>query len=229
MPLPPKPKSVHLALKVAIATGLLLLAAGGWVAHSAYKKAMRLKMEMDTAVAVADAMAGAVKKAFNLTPQVSINSEVRMGQTEPIMEMATVSRLLQVEYDFQNIWAFSRKRLTLQGTYRISAGFDLKAPFSVNVDSAAKSIQVSLPQPKIFSVELVSYKVIRDEDGFINRVTPAEREQAIQSMRDDAGRKALGSGLLADAKIAMQRHIIEAATRHGFAVSFHYSESTTKK
>lgn len=140
-----------------------------------------------------------------LTPTVRIDQRVIIQQNTPTLELATASRNVAAEYTYDNTWAGSRKIIVLQGTFVAKAGFDLskKTSLAVDVDSKTMRMVAELPEPKLLSLEQTDYKVVRDEGGWWNPLSPKERENAFKGLQEVARQEVEKSGILADAKAAV--------------------------
>ena len=53
-----------------------------------------------------------IAKAFNVTPEITVNNTVVLQQQTPILELATLSQKFQHHYDWTNTWLGSTKKLT---------------------------------------------------------------------------------------------------------------------
>jgi hypothetical protein len=171
---------------------------------------------------VANSAASFVKENLNFTPQVTINNVVVIEQTAPILELATISRDLSVEYNYTTRWLFSTKTLMLRGTYTAKAGFDLTKPFRINVDQKTLKLTAQMPEPKLLSLQLNSYQILRDEDGFWNKVTREDREAGVNGLQAAAREQALSAGLLDAAKTSLQTQLQTFANQGSHDIEFQY-------
>ncbi len=156
----------------------------------------------------AQRIANGFKSAFNFTPQITVNGLTEVEQANSVMELATVSQGVAEHYQWSQTWLGSTKEMELLGVYQAKAGFDLREPFRVSVDGGR--ITARLPEPKLLSIEMDQdhgYKVLRDEDGWWNKINSADRENAIASMQREARAKAEGSGILLEAKARMMAQL----------------------
>jgi hypothetical protein len=145
-------------------------------------------------------VANSFRSVFNFTPQVTVNGVTEIEQANSVMELATASQGVVEHYQWSQTWFGSTKTMELQGTYQAKAGFDLHQPFKVSMD--AKRITATLPAPKLLSIEMEkdSFKILRDEDGWWNKISAGDRERAISAMQEEARSKAAQSGILEEAK-----------------------------
>lgn len=169
---------------------------------------------------VARNLADGIGRTFNFTPQVKIEETVVIEQNTPIAELATVARDLMVEYSWSHRWLGSTKTIRLRGTYTAKAGFDLKQPFSLTIRTSPLRVQARMPAPKLLSLQMNSYTIIEDESGWWNRISDADREQAVQELQRVAFEKATRSGMLAEAASTVEQRIRELAERNGALIEF---------
>jgi hypothetical protein len=145
---------------------------------------------------------------FHFTPLVTVGNTTVIEQAVAIAELATVQEDLAVHYTWSQTWVGSTKTMELQGVYKAKAGFDLHEPFHISVDE--KTIAASFPAPKLLSLEMIGYKVLKDESGWWNSITSADRESAIAAMQAQAKTQAVEAGLLAQAKEKFRQQLGEA-------------------
>ena len=62
---------------------------------------------------------------FHLQPKISVNENVVFDQTKTALELAVVSRDVEVTRDAAQTWLGSTKTIRIHATYRAKAGFDL--------------------------------------------------------------------------------------------------------
>lgn len=151
-------------------------------------------------------------EVFNLRPEIRVNSTVVFGQTSPIEELAVVKREQLVEMTIQEsmqIWStpvpMTGKQLDVRAIYRIKAGFDLSQPFVVTIDPATSRITARLPRAEILSVERVGPLTMKEEVGWLARISSQEREELLNKLQETARASAESSGLVDEA----QNHVVE--------------------
>ncbi len=148
----------------------------------------------------AQRMATGFKSLFNFTPQITVNGVTEIEQATSVMELATVSQGVTEHYQWSQSWLGSTKDIELSGLFHAKAGFDLHKPCLISVQNGR--ISAMLPEPKLLSIEMDkdSFKVVRDEDGWWNKITSEDREKAFAAMQEEARAKAEQSGILDEAK-----------------------------
>ena len=161
-----------------------------------------------------------VREFFNFTPQVRIDQTVVIEQTTPILEVATVSREMRVDHAWQQTWLRSTKTIQVQGVFTAKAGFDLREPFRIDIEKRPLRVVARMPPPKILSIDMREYEVVKDEDGWWNSVTPKDREDAVRQIRAEAIKKAERSGLLEEARGTVEARLREIVHRSGSTVVF---------
>jgi len=82
------------------------------------------------------------------------------------------------------------------------------------------AIQASLPEPRILSVEMNICKIIKDENGWWNRVTDQDREEAFYRLRTAARKAAEDSEILEEARATAEERIREIVQRNDSTVEF---------
>ena len=141
----------------------------------------------------------------HLQPRVTVNNRVYLEQTTSVAELSVLSRKLAVEHEMMHTWAGSTKRIKLHGTFLVKAGFDLRKKFSVNL--RPDEITIELPHAQILSVEQQGVDVLSFENGFWNRISPADIESVLAILPQLAREKS--AGLPAEAEHAFKRELLE--------------------
>lgn len=146
-------------------------------------------------------IANGVADAFNFTPQVSVKNTVIFEEHAAILEVAVLSQRIVHDYEYSNTWIGSTKELHLRGVYLAKYGFDLKKQdFMIHISEDDSStdqtynLTFNIPDPLLLSFETENYRVIEDRDGWWNQFDEIERETAVNTMRNEARRKALSMG-----------------------------------
>ncbi len=166
-----------------------------------------------------------IADVFKITPQVTVNNTVVLQQQTPILELATVSHKFRHQYDWTNTWLGSTKKINIQGTFEAKAGFDLNERFKVDI-SANRAV-VTLPRPKLLSLEPEGDVRFTDENGVWNWVDAADRSRAMNAFTRDARRYGQEGKFVAQARIEMETKLREIFSMHDMKVEFRYSGSQT--
>lgn len=157
---------------------------------------------------VAERAAQAFKEILQVQPRVTINERVVLNQSSPVLELAVLSRDVEVEREFEHTWLGSTKRVRLRGIYGIKTGFDLTLPFSIELsDAPGVAVKISLPAPKILSVDARRVDVLALENGLWNRVQAENLESEIAALPAEAKRKALRIGVVREAEESIVKQL----------------------
>jgi len=130
---------------------------------------------------LAGRLGGDMARVLNLHPIIQMDRETVIGPAHSALQLVTVKRDFIHEFYWEHQWAGSTKSIRLKGYFTASAGFDLREPFSLNINSKNLTVDLSLPEPSLLACELNDYKV-EEDDGWWNKITPEERRQAVVSM-----------------------------------------------
>ncbi len=171
---------------------------------------------------LAKSASDAFKQRMGLSPSVSINGLTVIEQTQQTLELATVEQTIFREYQWSHTFLGSTKTLVLRGEFVVKAGFDLRQEFNLNIDEEKSSthdpelrITATLPKAKILSVEMKTYKVERDENGFWNTITPEDRTSAVIALQADARSAAEQAGITQKAVELLRKRVSEVAADNG--------------
>jgi hypothetical protein len=168
-------------------------------------------------------VADSFRSAFNFQPQVTINDIVVLEQSAPIAELAMESKRVFAQHIYQSTWAYSTKTMEMYGVFTAKAGFDLTQPIVVKIQRMPLKIFIKLPQPKLLSLQMDNYHILRDEDGYWNKLDASEREAAVTELQKNAREKVSASPLLAESKTELEKRIQEIVAKDGYTVEFEYT------
>jgi hypothetical protein len=138
---------------------------------------------------------------FQLQPKITVNESVVFDQTKTALELAVVSRDIEVTHDASQTWMGSIKTIRIHATYRVKAGFDLSQKLEVNI--AGREVEIKVPKAKILSLEPLSVKVEELRNGLWNRIQPQDVDRELERTQELARTKA--SALPADAELTFRR------------------------
>jgi hypothetical protein len=129
-------------------------------------------------------------------------------QASPVMELAVVERDMTVERETTATWLGSTKRLRLRAVYRVKAGFDLRQPFSVQVEGTVRrKIKTRLPPARILSAEQVKLEALDLQNGLWNRVQSEELQAELNTLNVEARIKALRAGMPREAETMLAEQL----------------------
>ncbi len=164
---------------------------------------------------MAESVAADFQRALNFTPEVRVDSVVIVAGTQPVLELATATKQALVRHRWTHTWLQSTKNLEIEATFTAKAGFDLSQPFRIQIDPETKWISAELPQPKILSIGMSDVRVIRDEDGLWNKLTPQDREEAFRALEKEAEKKIANSNLVSEALYEGEKRIQQVLKESG--------------
>jgi hypothetical protein len=163
-----------------------------------------------------------ISKIFQVTPEVTVKNTVVLEQQTPIMELATLSQTFQHRYEWTNTWLGSTKKIKMTGSFQAKAGFDLSNKFSLEINDDVAV--VTLPGPKLLSLESMDDVTFEDENGFINWVNMDDRSKAVNAFTSDAKRYAQEAAFVARAQEEMEKKMTEILRLHGKRAEIRYTE-----
>ncbi len=145
------------------------------------------------------------RKAFQFTPEISVDHTIVLNQQTPVLELALLSQNFGHNYTWTNTWLGSTKQIFITGSFEAKAGFDLHRKFSIELtDDIA---YVTLPEPSLLSIESQADITYRDENGVWNWVDMNDRTKATNAFIKDARTYAAQAGFIKDAKPKMEEQV----------------------
>jgi len=160
-----------------------------------------LQSVSDQASAEARKIRDAFVDLFQLQPKISVNETVAFDQTKTALELAVVSRDIEVTRDAAQTWMGSIKTIRIHATYRVKAGFDLSQKLEINV--AGREVNIKVPKASILTIEPLSIIIEELRDGLWNKIQPQDVDRELQRVQELARTKA--SSLTNDAELTFKR------------------------
>jgi hypothetical protein len=161
-----------------------------------------------------------IEKAFNFTPEVTVNNTVVLQQQSPVLELATLSQTFQHQYKWTNTWLKSTKEIRISGTFVAKVGFNLDRRFAVQIDD--DKAMVFLPEPIILSLEPQGDVKFEDENGIWNLVKDEDRSRALNAFQLDGRKYAQQADFVSQAKSEAEKKISDVLKLHVKEVAFIY-------
>jgi hypothetical protein len=169
-----------------------------------------------------DTVRDAFVSVLRVTPQVTVNQRVVLTQTAPIAELAVVTKEelvtigLTEHFEVMSVQIpLTEKKLTAEAVYRIKAGFNLREPFTVEIDPTTHEVHATMSAAKILSVEQVGDLTYHGDDAVLNRITDAERAEIVNNLNAAAHAEAEKSGLKEDAEKQVEQRLKELIHDNG--------------
>jgi hypothetical protein len=180
-----------------------------------------------------DQVRNAFSEVLKVQPEVTVNQRVVLTQTAPIAELAVVTKeeLITIGLN-EHLEVMSmpipltEKKMSVEATYRIKAGFDLKKPFSVGIDPVTHALHAALPHAEILSVEQIGDLTYHGEDALLNRITDEERTQILSNLNAAAHDAAEKSNLKMDAEQQVTQRLNELIKHNGETMEIDWKSAT---
>lgn len=134
--------------------------------------------------------------------QVNITASSTVCDATPIAELAVLRRNIHEIVDYSRTELGSKKRIIAEQTFVAKIGFDLAAKFSATYDASNRVITVTLPEPKVLSLEASNPapKYFLVESGMFNRITTEDHQQILLQLKEQAQHSADATLAIGDAK-----------------------------
>ena len=134
--------------------------------------------------------------------QVNVVASSTVCDATPIAELAVLQRNIREIVDYSKTDLGSNKRIIAEQTFVAKIGFDLAARFSANYDATNRVMTITLPEPKILSLESSSPapNYYLAADGVINKITTEDHRQILMQLKAQARKSADSTLAIGDAK-----------------------------
>ena len=101
----------------------------------------------------------------------------------------------------------------------VSAGFDIcDAPSEISVNHAERQVRITLPPPRILSIDIQRFETINEDSGFLNAIAPEDRNRWYTEARSALEHGALAQGALDRAQIHAEELFEAFVARHGYTL-----------
>lgn len=135
---------------------------------------------------------------------------------EKVANLVTVERTFEYEYRYSTTWWWSKKTLVLKAAYRAHGGINLEGPEPLRIIIPAENkgpITAEGLHGKLISCEMVegSLRVVRDDAGIWNRLTPEDSAIAVNQLNESARKHIMESDLKRQAEENFMRRLREEA------------------
>jgi len=101
----------------------------------------------------------------------------------------------------------------------VSAGFDIcDAPAGIVVNHAERQVRITLPPPRILSIDIQRFETINESSGFLNAIGPEDRNRWYTEARSALEHGALAQGALDRAQIHAEELFEAFVGRHGYSL-----------
>jgi hypothetical protein len=158
--------------------------------------------------------------------------EIRAEETQILQSMRKVCKLSTVELTLAD---YTRKTVpktvdlpfTKEPTAYlfysgvVSAGFDVcDGPMQIELNHAKREVRVTLPPPRILSVDVLRFETINEEQGFLNAIAPADRNRWFTEARGALEKAALAGGALEHAQAHARELFANFVEPRGYTLQF---------
>lgn len=154
--------------------------------------------------------------ALQLEPKVTIGTTVVHGPATTLTELVTATKDFEHTYSYEVTWAGSTKRLELKGDFVAKAGFPINDSFGLNISDDGKMVTVRHSLPILISSELTNLTVVKDENGWWNKLTAEDRQAAHNSILRQARESAEKSDLMVAATQKLLDRLTPLQEKHSF-------------
>jgi hypothetical protein len=101
----------------------------------------------------------------------------------------------------------------------VSAGFDIcDAPSGIEVSHTERKVRITLPPPRILSIDIQRFETINEQSGFLNAISPEDRNRWYTEARSALEHGALAQGALDRARIHAEELFEGFVARHGYTL-----------
>ena len=161
---------------------------------------------------------GAVARVFGPPAPPNVTQQLVVQQVQSVAKLVATEMTLRDEVVYEQPRFASTKRALLVVTGRVAAGIDLQQGADVRIDSATRTITISLPPAQITSIDVINVKTYDERAGLLNPFRPEDRDRIQQLVRAQLGTAARESGILQHADQSAAKVLTELLTRDGFRV-----------
>jgi len=140
-----------------------------------------------------------------------VEGRAEITETAEISELALLEMKMSATRSFENEGYMLRylptgtKKVIVRGDYRVKGGYRLTPGVSLAMEDGRPVAR--FPKPVILSVELLNFEVLSEEDGWFNKVKPADRAMVLRDLRDQMRNEARRSGMLTTVETTLRNRL----------------------
>src|SRR3954463_12004197 len=160
---------------------------------------------------------------------VSPPGETSVTQSVVVEQMRAVAKLVSSETSVRDVVTYQNRRLgstkrsLVVVTGKVLAGIDLDQGTRVDIDHAARRVQITLPHAKVLGVEVTQLRTYDERSGLWNPFRPEDRDTIYQLARDQLIGAAGELGVTAHAQESARRLLAALIHADGYAVDVVFS------
>jgi hypothetical protein len=149
-----------------------------------------------------------------------------------VEQMRAVAKLVSSETSvrdvviYQNRRLGSTKRSLVVVTGKVLAGIDLDEGTQVDIDHAARRVNISLPRAKVLGVEVTQLRTYDERSGLWNPFRPADRDTIYHLARDQLIEAAGELGVTAHAEESARRMLGALVHADGYTVDVTFGRAS---
>lgn len=155
-------------------------------------------------------------RALQFEPQVTVGGETVYGPAAPIAEIVTASKPFNHTYIYEARWAGSTKRLELKGDFTAKAGFPVEGSLTMDISEDGSKVTLHHKEPELLSCEMTKLYVLKDENGWWNKLKPQDRESAQNELLRRARERALDADLKFSATENLLKRLLPLQEEYSF-------------
>jgi hypothetical protein len=167
---------------------------------------------------LAKRIAGDLSMALQFQPKVVIGETTVFEPATELTELVTASKRFEHTYSFEHSWAGSTKRLELRGEFLARAGFPIGETFRLTLSGDAERLTVQHGAPELLACELIRVEVLHDKDGFWNKLSPSDREDAQNTLIAGARKEVTESDLMSEATSNLSERLAPLAAKYALEI-----------
>jgi len=171
---------------------------------------------LNTSYDLAKRIGSDIRDTLQIQPKIIVGERTILERTSEKTELVTISQVLEHTHSFEHTWAGSTKRLEMKGLFTAKAGFIVDDSFSIHVSEDGGRIAIRHGPPRLISCELQEVSIVKDENGFWNKLSTEDRQSAQNSLIQGARKAAEESNLLQKAKESLKLRLAPLQAKHGF-------------
>jgi hypothetical protein len=141
--------------------------------------------------------------------KIVIEGKTVVERQSPIAQLATAETTITESYAVRTTWLGSEKRFHVRARFTGKAGYDLQEAFVIDLAAHGSRATVTLPPPRLLSVEQAQLEILEDESGYWNRLDATQRAAALEQLHQKARASLLESGILAQAQSSLEKQFAD--------------------
>jgi hypothetical protein len=126
---------------------------------------------------------GVAARTADRLDRTAITQELVSERVQAVAKLVSTEQTVRDVVLYENTWYGSTKRSLVVVTAKLLAGIDLQRGSDVIIDSAARTITITIPPAELLAIDINGITTYDEKQGWWNPFRPADRDAIYREVR----------------------------------------------